>query len=463
MAEEVLSSESYVVISLNSYLTRAEEIDVPQNKYMNWEMSEIHLPRAQIIRKNAFFGCSSITEIFLPIASQIEEGAFMGCVSATKIDIPEAIDIGANAFSSCSAATEINMKKAITIGYNAFQECSSVSVIELPVATTIDENAFRGCHGTKTEKDDNGNDVEVDTGLKRIYAPKVDVIGSSAFWGCKLLKEAIFPMAYDVGDKVFTDCKSIEFIDLPLAERMKVGFFGEYSAREKSNTLCSNLKFLNIRTIKSGSFWDDMFYGMDKIQCINMSSVDYGYINQHRPDLGLRPQCDVICQNGIIETLTTTVNEHLEDGDPRRLEVAEVSEEDQSTIDVPENRQVFFIDGLEMDENPDDPIDIYDVAVGCVKDFAFQDKLNVRTIYFPSARQIGMNAFRSCDDLEAVRLPTLSDPSLIGAFAFSDCDKLKYIDLGSIKKDDIRAVEWGIPNGCSVTCSDGTMIVTENE
>lgn len=310
----------------------------------------------------------------------------MGCSSADKIDIPRAEDIGANAFAACINATEINAPKAIFIGYNAFQECSSVSEVNLPLATSLDENAFRGCYGTKTEKDSDGNDIEVETGLVKFTAPKVESIGSGAFWGCRLLKEAIFPNVFDLGDNVFTGCRSIEFIDVPLAEKMKQGLFGEFSSRERSNTLCSNLKFLNIRTMKSNNLWNDMFYGMNGLQCINMFSVDYGYVNSHRPDLGIRPQCDVICQDGIIETLTTTVNEHLSSSDQRRLKLATIPEGDTATISVVGGRLTYYIDGLQITGDPTTTIDIYDVAVGCVKDCAFQEKKKIKSIYFPSAQ-----------------------------------------------------------------------------
>ena len=43
---DTMSTTSYVVISLNTYLTVAEAIDVPQNKFMNWGMSDIFLPDA---------------------------------------------------------------------------------------------------------------------------------------------------------------------------------------------------------------------------------------------------------------------------------------------------------------------------------------------------------------------------------------------------------------------------------
>ena len=368
----------------------------------------------------------------------------MGCGSADRINIPMAQDIGPNAFAACYSAQQIIMPKAISIGYNAFQECSGVSEIDIPEVETIDENAFRGCYGTRTEEVD-GVEEEVETGLVKIDAPKAYSIGSGAFWGCKLLKEALFANAFDLGDNVFTGCKSIEFIDVPLAEKMKQGLFGQYSTRERSNTLCSKLKFLNIRSMRSSNFWDDMFYGMDELKCINMNSVDYGYVNSHRPDLGLSPQCDVICQDGVIETLTTSVDASI-------LNVSRTE-----TIHTKDNRELQYVNGLK--DQPTDPIDIYDVAVGCVEDSSFQDQANVRSIYFPSAIQIGLNAFRSCKDLEAVRLPTLTDANLMGVFAFKDCDKLRYIDLGSLTIDQLQVEEWGIPSKCVVTCADGAHIV----
>lgn len=103
-------------------------------------------------------------------------------------------------------------------------------------------------------------------------------------------------------------------------------------------------------------------------------------------------------------------------------------------------------------------VDIYDVAVGCVEDNAFQGKNNIKSIYFPSAQQVGLNAFRNCPDLEIVRLPTLRDPNLIGVFAFNS-PRLKYIDLGLLDKNQVKTSDWGISSGSIVVCRDGILMV----
>ena len=336
-SDEVESNSSYVLITLKTNLTRAEELYIPDNRFMNWEISAAVAPDAVKIGKNAFFGCA-ITEIDFPKVQIIEEGAFMGCTEATRINIPEAREIGVNAFAVCSGVNSIIAPEVQSIGYNAFQECSGVEEMNFPKVTSIDENAFRGCYDTIEEENADGHVTVTEVGLKRFNAPNVQSLGSGAFWGCKLLENAIFPNVFDLGNNVFNGCNGLVSIEIPEAEKMANGLFGEFNSRDRSNTLCQNLKFLNIRKMRENNFWNGMFYQMTNLKCINMFSVDYGYINQNRADLDLSPNCDVICQDGIIETLTHELNNGIGSGDSRYLEKSTAE-----NITLPDGREVFYI------------------------------------------------------------------------------------------------------------------------
>ncbi len=138
---------------VNSYDGNSDYVKIPE-KYNNLPVKEIGnrafyllkiykaiIPDSiEIIREDAFGGCSNLVEINLPInLKTIKDRAFSGCTRISKIIVPDSvIEVGTSAFLSCLRVS------IITIGRNS--NSISSSAFSSTAATTViikSENVFK--------------------------------------------------------------------------------------------------------------------------------------------------------------------------------------------------------------------------------------------------------------------------------------------------------------------------------
>ena len=187
----------------------------------------------EIIGKEAFYGCSSLTNLLIPESVISVEWCALGggCNSLESIVvddgnpvydsrdncnaiieknsntlvngckntiIPNNITvIGECAFSQISSLSSIVIPESVTsIGSLAFSDCSGLSFIDIPNSvTTIGGSAFNGC-----------------TGLTSLTIPNsVTSIGKFAFEGCSNLNTiSIGNSVSTIGDGAFRDCVGLK-------------------------------------------------------------------------------------------------------------------------------------------------------------------------------------------------------------------------------------------------------------
>lgn len=198
---------------------------------------EVNIPNAVTsIGKNAFKGCENITKIVFEdsgtILKTIGDYAFQGCKKMTNFYLPSGNiveSIGESAFDGNTKMTmrsrnlthlksigqyafrqtaiknlTITSSELKTIPRNTFYQCKSLENVYLSSSvTSIEQFAFSGCialTGLSSVKTS-------DTGIK--LPEGLTTIGNSAFGGCELIKEVVFPSTITtIGNSIFR-CETI--------------------------------------------------------------------------------------------------------------------------------------------------------------------------------------------------------------------------------------------------------------
>ena len=185
----------------------------------------------QSIGGSAFWNCSNLKgHLLIPEnVTVIDRSAFGFCQGFTGITLPSGLTkISAQAFYQCSGITEpVSIPAGVTtIESEAFRLCSSMPAVELPSGlVSIGSYAFASCHALQLPTFPQGLQV---VGSQAFYLCKnfrgdvllpntVTRLDGEAFHACKSLTG--FTLAEGsqlelLGDRVWRDCDSLEYIDL---------------------------------------------------------------------------------------------------------------------------------------------------------------------------------------------------------------------------------------------------------
>ena len=127
-----------------------------------------------------------------------------------------------------------------------------------------------------------------------------------------------------------------------------------------------------------------------------------------------------------------------------------------------------YIKGMATGSTP--PAILYDVYARGVLNEAFKGKTQLKKAILPQAIGIGKSSFQGCINLNWADFPNVvgtSDSDFtsgdgIGKDAFKGCTKLELITLASTTKEiaQANAANWGVRNGCTIVCSNGTYKVS---
>lgn len=148
---------------------------------------------------DAFAYASSLEEIEFPNSLRcIDYGAFQWCPSLRAISIPSNIkNLGDYAFQNCFNLESIALSEGLeTIGASTFRKTNITSIVLPQSLKQIGSSAFACC--------ENLTSINLDKS-------KVEVIGSSAFENCVLIKEVILPNSLlKIEDKAFYGCNTLK-------------------------------------------------------------------------------------------------------------------------------------------------------------------------------------------------------------------------------------------------------------
>lgn len=212
------------------YIELPESIDYLGSGWTFWgckSLKEIRIPsKVQSIPMGGFADCISLESVELSNVQWIQNGAFSGCTSLTSVIIPDKVEgIVSSAFSRCSSLESVSISSSVTsIGEKVFSECYNLNSIIVDPANNVYDSR------------DNCNAI-IETSTNTLIAgsnttkipESVTAIGSSAFYGYKLLETIELPENIsNIEEDAFAYCKLLSCVVLP-KNLSSVGKFAFYA------------------------------------------------------------------------------------------------------------------------------------------------------------------------------------------------------------------------------------------
>ena len=318
------------------------------------------------------------------------------------------------ALLGCSRLDKIDLPEAISIGRNAFGGCFGASSICVPNAKTIDFGAFGECSGIShidiSQVESIGEDAfRGCSNLSGVFAPKAHYVGPGAFAACSALTEAFLQLDQASPSSLFEGCSSLTHVELP----------NVVSADATTFQGCRNLQVINLQaaTILSDGIFSplrsDIFHW---VNLQNMLSVPN--------TLGLTTggYCAIYNQN-MVDLY------------------GEVPAPTSSSKDI-------YIVG-------DSQLDMASTYLSTC--FSAVSWSEVESMLVVQAVGLQAEAMANLTSLEWCMFPLLTS---VSASAFSNCPKLKCVTFGLISPSVAisYAVDWGLPEGCILTCQGGGVV-----
>ena len=120
------------------------------------KLTEISIPAPSAVENfgiNVFDGCSSMENAIITAALvTLPEGMFLNCKSLTSVTLPQKTQvIGKNTFKGCTSLTSLPLPAGggtglTTIKESAFYGCTGIKTLEIPgTVNVIEKNAFYNC------------------------------------------------------------------------------------------------------------------------------------------------------------------------------------------------------------------------------------------------------------------------------------------------------------------------------
>ncbi|MCR4862420.1 MAG: leucine-rich repeat protein [Ruminococcus sp.] len=339
--------------------------------------------------------------------------------------IPDTVtDIGDGAFSGCTALTKVTLPAGLkTIGKEAFCYCSALESIELPPQLeSIGESAFSTCKL-----------------IKSVTIPDtVTVIGDYAFSNCDALSSLTLPNSKaSFGKSIAAACPQLKTIKVPENVRNIGRAFEavpletiEFSSPE---TLVNEIeKTTTIRGYNGSDQW-----AAAKLNGCNFINIGGDYVGTAtyyaaRGDFEFKvgfEKAIVMKYRG--EGETAAVPETVLDTPVK--EIAESAFADNKTIKTVKLPNGLKTIGSEAFANAKQltsvnlPYGLTELGEGAFKN------TSIRNISIPaSIKEIGAKTFRSCTNLQTVKLGTFTET--IGEEAFYGCVALKSVRIPTTVK-----------------------------
>ena len=373
-------------------------------------------------------------DLILPVSfdykgTEIDEYLIHSCAFVERADIksvqiPKSVlKIESSAFKNCTAIKSLTIPASVEqIDYEAFVGCSSLENINVEEGNPVFHSAGNCIIETESKT--------LVLGCKNSIVPKdgsVTAIGGAAFYGCRGLTSIEIPSSVtSIEREAFRDCVGLTSVTIPASVTII-----EHSAFDHCNRLISV-------TIENNSLLKELdsyvFYACDSLTSVTLGensqieSIGFrAFAHCHNltglqiPDsvISIGAEAFVICDKLIQkENGVSYIGKWVVDCENY---VTEVSLR-EDTVGIAE--QAFsYCDALtyvEFGENS---------QLTIIGDYAFEDCDNLDGIAIPSSvTSIGEGAFAWCSVLTNVEIP--SSVTSIGHDAFIGCDNLIQVDNG---------------------------------
>lgn len=415
-------------------------------------LKTVQLPKTlRIIGAAAFDSCINLKEIEIPDGiTELPGNAFSNCRSLSTVELPDTLQIiGTYAFLNCQELTNIKFSNVKTIGGKAFSNCTKLSSVVFSENTEqIQSEAFAGC-----------------TSLKEAKLPKnLTYIGNGAFKSCTSLKSVSFPKTLtDIGDESFKSCTSLKDIDLPeilcfVGKEAFVNtayyqnnanwdnnclYIGNYLIENKNYYYNKNVLRENTFGIADGAFKScterQVIEFPDKVKILGNDLFDFSY-----HDLTLVkyyiPKSVIKIGASTFELFSCRCSEIYYDGtidDWVNIEKKDSIFKLKTQYNCNRHSMIkgyvtFYTRNKEMKEYKETTVDdVNQLNSDKINAYSFADCLQLSgDLVIPkNVKQIGENAFKSCNNIESVTIK--GEITSVASKTFYDCDALKQVVLPS--------------------------------
>ena len=413
--------------------------------------------------KYQLFNGNPLAEVYLGrnLSYDSTFSPFMDKKDLTKVTIGNMVtEIGDSAFSGCASLASIEFPDSIiTIGKYAFSGCSSLSSIVVPNnVMEIGEEAFSHCSALTNVDISDGEDALTIKGdyptfygspLKEVYSGRNFSNGSSQSpfrWQKDLYKVTIGKSVTEIGDYAFSDCSSLEIIEMP-DSITKIGEYAFYDCKwlmsvkipssvitigKEAFSGCSVLTSIDIPNMIM-TIGDDTFKGCTSLISVNISeSTDTLTISGNECSLfGDSPLKKVSLGRNLSYSST-----HSPFRDRDKLSKVTISGT------VTELGDSFFAGckTLAAIAIPN--------SVTRIGNSAFAGCNALTSIAIPeSVNEIGNSLFSGCKALASIIIP--DGVTRIGDSAFSGCSSIKSINI----PENVLIIDESAFSGCASLAS----------
>lgn len=221
----------------NSIELTEDDYDANKIPSANTSITSVIIPDGvERIEKYAFYNCTSLRKVVLgKDCKQIFHYAFYGDEKLEEINLDNIDFIGNYAFYGCKSLDNINTPKLFALGAKAFVDCTSLTAIDLRALRNTGDTAFRGCTSL--------SDVQLSKDTKLSEAMFV----RTALTEVRILNDNVFIPAY-----CFAQCDSLTTV---IIEN------NIYDIKEGAFCQCPNLQSVvfngKVDNISNQAFYDD--------------------------------------------------------------------------------------------------------------------------------------------------------------------------------------------------------------
>lgn len=399
-------STFYNCPSLTSITIPSNYVTIYENAFKNctklkevkWETS-ISNNQNQVLGNAAFSGCKGLKSISLPgNLKSIGSYAFEDCTLLTTVKIPEGTEIiGVGAFQRNTSLTSVSIPSTIKeIGNSwstgAFENCSKLSKVTIANGENdafIGNATFNNCSSLSS--------ITIPGNYINIY--------DRAFMNCTKLKTVTYnKSSYDyasqvIGNKVFSDCKSLESVSLATSLKTIESYAFQNCTLLKQIAIPEGVTVIGIGAFENNSSLKKVSLPSTIVEIGNSWSTGaFSNCSSLTSVIMKEGQEDAFIGNSTFQNCTSL-----------------------KSITIPGNY-----------------ITIYDSAFrGCTKLESVSYK---KSSYEYASQEIRNNVFNDCKSLKTVSLPTTLKS--IGSYAFYNCTGLKKIEIKEgVEKIDIGAFQ----------------------
>lgn len=443
-------------------------------KNLDFGTNGLSLREIKIIGHNAFQNCNRLTSIeFGEKLTTIGQYAFNGCNDLMKIEYhghysDNSIAIGSSAFEGCENlyevsdeffysintfgtaafkdctnldARSIGFANATIIGHNAFQNCRHICDVTFgDNLTSIGKYAFNGCGNLQTIEYRNEKDTTF-------------AIGEGAFENCISLhsvSENFFESTNSIGKAAFKNCEALYLDNLHLNNVSVINHEAFLNCNRIHSVTFSN----NLKTIGQSAFKGSEIYKIDYESngpsnliaigsnafegCKDLHKIDDGFIH-NISTISTAAFKDCINLNTNLELYNITIIGHNAFQNCAGIDELTLGDKISSIGQYAFNgcNRLNNIK-LESDYNGDTRI-----AIGAYAFDGCKELSSANREFFKAIKTISTAAFRNCVNLQSDDM-CLYNVTVIGHYAFQNCDSIYDIELG----ENLSSVGRYAFNGC---------------